>query len=459
MSTPTPLTVDHLDLQLVTDGRHSIPTQLRIDAGGESRVVDVPALPKRTPSGTSTVPVSFPALTGTDFRVTVTGSEPVTTKDPDNGVRIPAPVGVAELGVPGLAPVTFAADVSGACRSDLLTVDGTAVPVQVVGDRAAAENLQALDLQRCDPASATGLALASGDHELRSTDGRTTGVDVDGVTLASAADGGALALGPGGAVPTVAKASTPKVRVVDDGRTQMHLRVTGATKPFWLVLGQSQNAGWKATANGHDLGGSQLVDGYANGWKVTPGRNGVIDVTLTWTPQRTVWIAIAISAITLLVCLALVLGIRRRRNRGRDSPAPLPDTAIVGEPDQVAVLELPGRRDRVLGRAATVVGTLGVALGAAALSRWWVGLVVGAAFLLAARWPRLRWITKLAAPAALAAVALYVVVQQARHHYPSVLEWPANFDRVNAVAWLAVLLLVSDAVLEVLQRFQARRHP
>jgi hypothetical protein len=54
-------------------------------------------------------------------------------------------------------------------------------------------------------------------------------------------------------------------------------------------------------------------------------------------------------------------------------------------------------------------------------------------------------------------VALYVVAQQARHHYPSVLDWPANFDRVNAVAWLAVLLLVSDAVLEVLQRVQGRR--
>jgi hypothetical protein len=247
------------------------------------------------------------------------------------------------------------------------------------------------------------------------------------------------------------------VRVVDDGRTELHLRVTGATSPFWLVLGQSQNAGWKATANGRDLGGSQLVDGYANGWKLTPGRTGTIDVTLTWTPQRTVWVAIAISAVTMLVCLVLVLGLRRRRTRRRGAPAPSTDLAPSSLPDQAAVLELPGRRDAMLGRAATGAGTLGVALGAAALSRWWVGVVVGAAFLLGARRPRLRWIGALTAPAALAVAAGYVVVQQARYGYAPVLEWPSFFDRVNALAWLAVLLLAADAVLEVLQRAHARR--
>jgi hypothetical protein len=128
-----------------------------------------------------------------------------------------------------------------------------------------------------------------------------------------------------------------------------------------------------------------------------------------------------------------------------------------GEADQAAVVELPGRRDRALSRAATVAGTLGVGVGAAALSQWWVGVVVGAAFLLGARRPRLRWATALAAPAAFAVAAGYVIVQQARHHYPSVLEWPSFFDRVNALAWLAVLLLAADAVLEVLQRRPARR--
>ncbi len=46
----------------------------------------------------------------------------------------------------------------------------------------------------------------------------------------------------------------------------------GNGSPFWLVLGQSQSAGWSATLpGGRSLGPSQLVDGYANGWYVPAG--------------------------------------------------------------------------------------------------------------------------------------------------------------------------------------------
>src|SRR5205823_10527920 len=51
VTVPQPVTVDHLDLRLVADGRHSVPTQLRIDTGGQSRVVEVPAAADSTTSG------------------------------------------------------------------------------------------------------------------------------------------------------------------------------------------------------------------------------------------------------------------------------------------------------------------------------------------------------------------------------------------------------------------------
>jgi hypothetical protein len=100
-----------------------------------------------------------------------------------------------------------------------------------------------------------------------------------------------------------------------------------------------------------------------------------------------------------------------------------------------------------------------VGLGGTVLSRWWVGLVGGLAFLVAARRPRLRWATALAAPAMLAAAAAYVVVQQARNGYVQVLEWPSFFDRVNDVAWLAVVLLAAGALLEILDRRARGRDP
>ena len=97
--------------------------------------------------------------------------------------------------------------------------------------------------------------------------------------------------------------------IVDDtgksSDTKIELTVRGAVpgRPMWLVLGQSNNAGWQASAAGTDLGGSTLVNGYGNGWLVTP-KSTTFTATLTWTPQRTVWISLAISALAL----SLVLG-------------------------------------------------------------------------------------------------------------------------------------------------------
>ena len=119
---------------------------------------------------------------------------------------------------------------------------------------------------------------------MRSTPGTSTGIDVDGVVLASDATGAPASLGPGGSLANFTQsvgnvpAGKPDVRVVDDGRTNKELRISGAQPgvPFWLVLGESNSKGWKASVatddasvlSGPGAGRSTLVDGYANGWLV-----------------------------------------------------------------------------------------------------------------------------------------------------------------------------------------------
>ena len=44
VATSEPVTFDRLDLAVVADGRHSVPTRVTISAGGETRTVDVPAV-------------------------------------------------------------------------------------------------------------------------------------------------------------------------------------------------------------------------------------------------------------------------------------------------------------------------------------------------------------------------------------------------------------------------------
>ena len=196
-----------------------------------------------------------------------------------------------------------------------------------------------------------------------------TGWNVDQLALDSAAGGGA------GSVAFPTASGTPQLQATQPGPaatvqpTSVHIdshgaQVTNATEPFELVLGQSVNKGWKAVATpgpgaaagSHtvDLGRSQLVDGFANGWQVTAADlhalgGSSFTVELTWTPQKVVWAALAVSGAVLVICLVVGFLPRRprrwlrshlpRRLRGPAGPEP-PERPVV--PFDAATLTLPG---------------------------------------------------------------------------------------------------------------------
>ena len=448
VQTPQPVTFDHLTLQVVADSRHSVPTQVRIDAGGQSRTVNLPAVADQ-PSQNAAVPapVSFPALAGNDVRVTITAVRPEQTIEYYSDLPTNLPVAIAELGIPGVQRPALPTEVPSACRSDLLTLDGKPLPVRLVGSTATAVAGGTLQVQACNPdgGAPTTLHLSAGKHLLRAVPGTTTGIDVDGLVLASGAGGGAATLtAPATTLAAPASTPAPQVHLQSSGETTARATVRNVDGPFWLVLGESFNNGWHAVVNGHDLGAPQLVDGMSNGWLVNPGRASTLSVTLKWTPQNRIWVALAISGLTMLLCALLALWPRRRAVVAR-----------VDHPDGPVELASPlVARGSTPSRRAVISTTAAVALVAGLIVNPLVGIIAGALTVGVLVRPQLRWLLTVGAPAALAVAGGYVFIEQWRFKYPTIFTWPTFFDNVHVIGWLAVIFLSVDATVEFVRTRQ-----
>ncbi len=318
---PRPITLDHLDLQVVADGEHSVPTTMTVSAGGVTRSVVLPAIADgRTPGSVVDVPISFPAVTGSAIRLTFPTVRIENTVDYWSESPIAMPIGIAEVGIPGLHAAPVPPRMPGTCQSNLLAIDGSPVWVRVTGSTTAALDRQGLTISGCGP-DRNGITLGPGTHTVQATLGSITGFNIDTLALESAAGGGPAPL-PAPAAPSVttvvAAAATPPaptVRVVHPGTTSMQVEVSGVTArsaPFLLVLGESLNQGWTATVRGASgLGAPLLVDAFANGWQVEPARltgaihHGTLTIDLVWTPQERVDVALVASLAFLLLCLVL----------------------------------------------------------------------------------------------------------------------------------------------------------
>jgi arabinofuranan 3-O-arabinosyltransferase len=433
VTTAEPRVFDHLDLVVVADGVHSVPTALVVKVDG--RVVATPTLPEVADGEelghTVAVPVDLPPTTGSTLEVEVDRSRTVSSVDWTSVQPIDHPFAIAELGIDGLEVPAAAPTFDDRCRDDLVTVDGEAVSVRVVGSTVDALAGEPLGLEVC---GGTDIDLAAGDHEVHARPGVRTGIDVDQLVLTAEPADGAASAGVGEADPegagelTVLASAPDHVRVSLDGLTP--------GEPVWLILGQSHTDGWTATsATGGDLGPSQLVDGFANGWLVVPDST-TLTVDLDFAPQRRVDVGLAVSALGAAACLVLVA----RRPRA------------------VAVVPpgLPGLRDPLAGRPAVrpvalAVG-VGVAIGAVLVVPPVVALVLGLAAGLGTRRRRLRIGVALLPAALVGAAALYGFALLVRYYIAPGVEWVHELERLHPIALAGVVALAVDVVVDAVWR-------
>ncbi|HYI62631.1 MAG TPA: alpha-(1-_3)-arabinofuranosyltransferase family protein [Acidimicrobiales bacterium] len=451
-----PVTFDHMDLRVVADGRHTVPTRLRIEADGETAAtVDVPAIADRPgKDATTEVRLTFPEVTGRDISIHVVDSREVETNDWISKEPVVMPVGIAEWGIPGLRVDPLPEAFDSGCRDDLLTLDGDPVPVRITGTTRAALDGEALDLAACDGAP---LDLPAGPSQLRTAEGVDTGLQIDRLALRSAAGGEADTA----TTPLVEDPAPVTTTVIDRDRWRVTADVGPRAEPTWLVVGQSHNEGWRATLDGEDLGPPQLVDGYSSGFLLPPGADPAT-VEVVWAPQRVVLGGLWLSLLAALGCLVLVLRPWRWRRwwaaRRAPTPAPTPATATDPGPDERPLpldlawaLRSPGTAPSwpVTGATTVALGLAGAVLAGAP-----AGLLLAVVTLAGLRSDRARPLLALGPAAVLAGAAAYVAVRQVGYRFPAGFRWPEQSQGAHGLVYAGVLLLVVEVVV---RRLRTRR--
>ncbi len=390
--------------------------------------------------------MSFPAQHGQHLQFTVSGVKLRFTRSYSSRQLIALPVGIAELGIPGVVDPPPPAKIPTSCQSDLLSMDGQPVWLSVSGSSSTALAGNGLKVSLCGP-DAAGLQLAAGTHVLEAANGHTTGLNLDELALDSAVSATALV------APTHAT-SVPKAHVTSQSATTIHVQlkgITASTAPFHLVLGESINKGWTATiAGGPSLGAPEMIDGFANGWIVNPRtvageiHNGTLTLTLRWGPQQAVWAALLVSGAGLAA--ALIIGfspfhVRRRRRRS---------SAFTDSAGATLVSPLTYTPARTRARPRVVVVTALVpAVTMAIVTRPWIGLVVGAATAGAMWVTGARRLLTAGAVGLMIAAGAIVVVDQTTHPVAAGGTWAPTFSTAAELAWAAVALLAADAFVEL----------
>jgi arabinofuranan 3-O-arabinosyltransferase len=394
-------------------------------------VVELPPIANRAePGATVSIPVAFAALRGDTVRVSILDVRKERTTETFSREQLVLPVAIAEVGIPGVRRGTpTSPKLPSECRSDLIAINGVPVVVRVDADRATAERGDPFPLVPCG----AGVRLPVGDSELRTTAGGTTAIDVDRVMLASAVGGSAATPGP---VFTGEPPAQSPLRIIERGPVTTRAVVDQPAGPFWFVLGQSANAGWRLKVEGGTASPRTLVNGFANGWLITPDGSGrPVKLAVEWTPQRVVFAAIAISGFTMLACTAIVVAsmvlVARRRSRYFEA---VPSDLGLRWPlvDQ--------------GVAPMKLGPLAVRVAAVAAVGWLVaGWIPAAAVTFAAMVfglkPAWRWWAPVVSAGIVVGIGATMVVLQVRYEYPPVFEWPTYFAQLHPIGWIAILLL------------------
>ena len=187
---PEAVTAASIGLDVLADGRHSVPTKVHLEVDGRAQpTLTLPPITDRPAENATThVTLRFPAVTGRTFKLVIDDVRTVKAEDYQSRHPLAMPTGFAEVALAGLRVPALPAKVPSTCRTDLLTVNGKPVGVSLSGTTSDALKREGLAVSLC---GAAGLDLPAGNTDLTAAQGQLTGVDLDRIEMASAPGGSA----------------------------------------------------------------------------------------------------------------------------------------------------------------------------------------------------------------------------------------------------------------------------
>lgn len=103
------------------------------------------------------------------------------------------------------------------------------------------------------------------------------------------------------------------ITITTKNPTEYEVRIT-AKQPFFLILSESYDEGWKLYSEDEQVSGEHLkVNWFANGWYLN--KTGRLNLTLTYEPERTFKYGLVVSSVAFAFSIALLVISRRTKAR------------------------------------------------------------------------------------------------------------------------------------------------
>lgn len=454
LDSPKILSFNHISLRVLNDMKHSIPTQLELSTEQGIRLLKLPKIPTSKVLGsTYKVSFSFPEIAGRVVRITVLKIKPKYERPAVNQPYFELPIAIGDIKIPGVRLPAYPKEIPQKCYNNLLFANGVPlpnnqstgipIPIKLIGPTQDALAGKPIKFVGCG-SSSQGITLPEGYNTIISNPGAVTGLSIDTLNLDSAPGGAPEALEASGDLqPENFSSTSEHVNVLKNTSTLIKLSLKGQTRPFWLVLGESYDKGFKISVSGAQAFPDTLIDGFANGWLLKPKSSKPIFVTIYFYPQRYLNWSLILGAIVLIALIIIAI---KSKSTQRGFTQTHNFTFNIGE---LFKLYKNNYRSIKIFKEAFLISLTSCIL-AMLLCNWQLAIIMFFGYFIATINPLKIFISKFT-PALLAFLTgLLIAIMQFVYRYPPNGSWPSSFGFANYLGWACVISLLIFCYFEKL---------